>query len=463
MRPGQRRDVPVAGEHDVRSRQSDWYYLGPALLLLATLATSRRREISDLLEGGVDTEVKIKLGAWAILGLVALWRLPVILRNSQLLFVFPVAPYVAFCVLALAAAPFSLQPALSGIKSAQLLIVIALGLSMIDRINEWPKLAAIYLGINWVFLLIGLTGLVPGLHWRDLPGFQEAGYDGVTGAWRFGTPIGHFLIISYVAAMLAVALVARMGGRLTLGGTVMLLWVVATLLLTVSRTGLVGTVLGVGVLLLLRGALPVAVLVLGAFGSLALIVPGLSNAIEDFLTRGQSGEELASLTGRTGVYESALDLIGDKWLTGYGFRASRAVRLEEIQDHAGNVFTVAAHAHNAVLESAASLGLAGAACAVALLLSFLFCAVALLGRAAPQSDAADGVPDDRSRAVEYCAYWPPILVFSMVDSSFALEINPFILILIVILLDFARHRAQRRDAVASSFSSRRAIDGVPQP
>jgi O-antigen ligase len=205
--------------------------------------------------------------------------------------------------------------------------------------------------------------------------------------------------------------------------------------------------------------LPIAALALGACGSIALLVPGLVTAISDFLERGQDSQELASLTGRTGIYEGALALISDHWVIGYGFRASRLARLNEIVDNEGNSFGIASHAHNAFLESMASLGLPGAACALAILVSFLVCALALL-RSAPRTVHADGIAEERLRAVEYCAYWPPIFAFSIMDSSFALEINPFVFFFIAVLLDFAWYRLQREAAVPIPSPRRSGFGGA---
>ncbi len=428
------------------------YYLGPVLLVFATFMTFRRRGFADLFESGADAEIKVKLAIWAILGLVAFNRLPIILRNSSLLFILPLAPYAAFCVLALLSTGYSLQPSLSAVRAGQIAIVIALALSMRDRAAEWPKLGALYLAINWAFLLIGLTGLIPALYWRDLPGFQEPGYDGFFAPWRLGTPIGHFSIISLVAAMLIVAQAARIQRAPGLHDIAYFLWLVVTLMLTVSRTGILGAVLGLAVVILLRGFMAITALAAAAAGSVMLLTPGVSEAVLRFLERGQDAEDISSLTGRTGLYESILAVISDHWALGYGFRASRAAHLNEIQDSAGNTYGTAAHAHNAVLESTASLGVAGAVCAITILVSLLACGLGLLWRARQVQPArqdlkrqaridAGSLPDPWSRAVEFCAYWPPIFAFSMMDSSFALEINPFVFFFIAILLDFTQHRA----------------------
>ena len=435
------------------SAGSGGYYLVPVLLIFATFATFRRRDLSDLLESGIDTEIKVKLAVWAVLGLVALRRLPVILRNSALLFTLPLAPYAAFCALALFSATYSLEPGLSAVRAGQLAVALALGLSMVDRAPEWTKLGALYLAINWAFLLIGATNAIPGLHLRELPGFQEPGYDGINAPWRLGTPIGHFSIISLVATMLAVAYAARLSRAPTLLDLGYLSWLVLTDILTVSRTGLLGMVLGLLSVLLLRGYLAATVLVTAATVPFLLMTPGLGEGVIGFLGRGQDAADLASLSNRADIYGSALASIGDDWLVGHGFRASRAARLAEVQDNAGHSFGFAAHAHNAVLESTASLGVAGLICALSILGCFLLCALALFRRSqkAPNASGAERRESEafrpaselppRSRAVEFCSLWPPILAFSMMDSSFALEINPFVFCFICILLDFTQYRA----------------------
>lgn len=452
--------------------RSGAYYLVPTLLVFATLATFRRRDLSDLLESGIDAEIKVKLGIWAILGLIALKRLPLALRNSSLLFTLPLAPYAAFCTLALFSATYSLQPGLSAVRAGQLAVVLALGLSMVDRAPEWTKLGTLYLAINWMFLLIGLTNAVPGLHLRELPSFQEPGYDGINAPWRLGTPIGHFSIISLVATMLAVAHAARLQQAPTLRDLGYLSWLVLTDLLTVSRTGLLGMLLGLLSVLLLRGYTAATILVAAAVGPFILMAPNVTEGVISFLERGQDSEDLASLTGRTDIYESALTSIGDDWLLGHGFRASRAARLAEVQNSAGQSYGFAAHAHNAVLESAASLGVMGVICAVLILGSFLACALALLwrSRTAPgaagfgeRKDNASRPPvglSPRSRAVEFCSLWPPIFVFSMMDSSFALEINPFVFCFISILFDFTSYRRAYLDVRSTSSLTSRQLPGL---
>ena len=479
IRPGfvPSRNHPSATQTSIASHGPS-YYLGPVLMVFATFMTFRRRGMADLFVSGTDAEIKVKLAIWAILGLIALKRYPVILQNSPLLFTFPLVPYVAFCGLALLSVIYSLQPSLSAVRAGQIAIVIALALSMRDRAAEWPKLGALYLAINWAFLLIGLTGIIPALYWRDLPGFQEPGYDGFFAPWRLGTPIGHFSIISLVAAMLIVAQAARIQQTPRLPEIAYFIWVFVTLILTVSRTGILGAVLGLAVVICLRGFFLITALACMAAGSVTLMMPELLKTIFGFLERGQDAEDMASLTGRTGLYEEIFALIGDHWELGYGFRASRAAHLNEIQDSSGNVYGTAAHAHNAVLESMASLGVAGAFCAVTILVSLLACGIGLLSRAYRSQSSHQGSsrlnssrqrskwraepkasssPGAWSRAVEFCAYWPPIIAFSMMDSSFALEINPFVFFFVAVLLDFTQYRAGLHEQGSPSLRQRPAF------
>ena len=416
-----------------RNQQPARYYLTPALLIFATFVTFRRREMWELFEGsGADGEIKGKLLVWTALGLIALFRWRSVLKNSYLLFTLPLFGYVAFLFFAAVSSVYSLEPGLTLVRVGQLGIVVALGLSAADRADRWPLLASIYLALNWAFLLIGLTGHPASLNWRLLPGFQEAGYDGVNMPWRFGSPIGHFSIISIIAAMGAVSLAARLRAPPKPSEAAIFLWLVATVLITVSRTGMIGLILGLAVVIVLRGFSATAALAGTALISFVVMMPPVTQSVTEFLERGQDAEDLASLTGRSGIYEAALDSISEKWLIGHGFRASRVAKLNEITDSMGNWYGVVSHAHNAILESMASFGVLGGVLASFILLSIVGCAIGLLLR---HSGSV------RERGIEFTALLPSLFIFSVLDLSFAVEINPFVFMFIAFLIDVASCRA----------------------
>jgi O-antigen ligase len=176
--------------------------------------------------------------------------------------------------------------------------------------------------------------------------------------------------------------------------------------------------------------LVVAALASTALMALLLTLPDVVDTVVAFLRRGQTEEDLMSLTNRTAIYDSVLQLLDGHWLLGYGYRAARAVVIDQQPSGAG-----VSHAHNAVLEAAVGLGVGGAMLAVLLLLSFLVCSLHLLrsGHGANESGA-------RQRGIEFVALFPPVLANSMLDASFAIEVCPFILVFVVILIDLTQCR-----------------------
>jgi hypothetical protein len=73
-----------------------------------------------------------------------------------------------------------------------------------------------------------------------------------------------------------------------------------------------------------------------------------------------------------------------------------------------------------------------------LLLSLLVCAVGLL-RPRPSLGRESSA---RRRGVEFTAMFAPVVAFSMLDSSFSLEVSPFIAFFVAVLTDMARERAR---------------------
>ena len=403
--------------------------LAAIALLLSTFGTYRRRPIWELFtSNGLDFEVKAKLCIWGLFGVFAVLAHQRINKRTGLLVRVPVSLYVAYCALAFLSVTHSISPGFSCYRAAQIALLIALALAYANRTVFWPQLAILFIGMNWVFLVIGLTGIVPSLDWRLLPTFQEAGFNSFSQPWRFGTPVGHFSQISIVAAMAAIAISAR-SRRLTSKDLVLFGWMLITIALTKSRTAMMGLVGGLVVVAVLRGKLVPSVLSLAIIGPLVLATPEVGNALTAFLDRGQTQAQLDSLTGRTSIWDSALKHIHERWLQGYGYRADRFIVLDEQVNGSG-----VSHAHNAVLESAAGLGVGGALLAIAILSSLLLypLRIAVLER-------RNVYPPESRRAVEFAAMFPPVFAFSMLDSSFALDASPFILVFIAMLVDMTMH------------------------
>jgi O-antigen ligase len=138
-----------------------------------------------------------------------------------------------------------------------------------------------------------------------------------------------------------------------------------------------------------------------------------------------------TLSNRTAIYDSALQMLRDHALLGQGFR-SRALVFDQQLDGDG----VVSHAHNAILDAAVGLGIPGAAIATLVLLGLLACSGGLLlGR------RWAGQPEIRERGVEFSALCVPILAYSFLDSSFALGVSPFTLCFVAIMIDLTRCRS----------------------
>ena len=402
-----------------------------ALLIFSTFATFRRRQIWDLFQpNGFDAEICFKIAVWLVLALIAVIQWRRIFQQGYLILQPPLSFYSSYLLVGIVSTAYSVDPILSLFRAGQFVIALALGLSVLDAIPSWPRLGAVYLGGNWIFLLIGFTGLIESLDWRALPDYQEQGFLLHHEPWRFGTPLGHFLVIADVAVMVGIAVAARIHDRIRIMDAMTLLWVLLTILLTVSREALMGFAVGLLIVLSFRGLLPLALL--GGTGLVAgvLVAPGLLDLLLHFIYRGQDASQLESLSNRTDIWESAISHIDKHWLLGYGFRASRFLILDEQANGAG-----VAHAHNAVLESILGLGVVGGIVAALLLFAILGYAVGIV-----IDERKRRAPLAEQRGVEFLAMYPIIFISSMLDSSFALDINAVNLCLVAFLIDVTRHR-----------------------
>jgi O-antigen ligase len=175
-----------------------------------------------------------------------------------------------------------------------------------------------------------------------------------------------------------------------------------------------------------RLMLPFAMAV-GLSAIAALIVPEIRDGIVDFLLRGQTEEDVASLTGRTDLYATALERL-ERISLGEGFRAARANLLDEENWGQG-----VSHAHNLVLEALISLGAPGAAAVLASLVCFGSYAVRVAWHPWYRRFGSNGP------ASEALAVFFPILAFCVLDSGFAMNANPFV---IAFIFFAAKVRAQ---------------------
>lgn len=400
-----------------------------ATWMMATFASFRSREIWELLSGsGLDAQVKFQVASWCGFGLLAAWLAWRGRIDFRLVSGGPLLWYSVYIALAVLSTAYSPAPTLTAFAAMQLAVAVALVCAFGSRLDAIYGLVVLYVAVNWVLVILGSVGLNLGQGWiapaQDIyVRFGGAEWE----TWRFTSAFGHPSLISIVAAMGAVGLAARTRGHLWRRNGFLIAWLALTVLLTVSRTGIMGMALGFLVVIWRRKmALPFSIG--AAFAGVGiLVIPELRDTIVDFLLRGQTEEDLVSLTGRTDLYATVWERLGQISF-GEGFRAVRAELLDE-----GDAGQGISHAHNLFLEALIGLGLPGAAAVTATLLALGACAIRTAWHPWFSRFGRDGTD------CEAIAILMPILAFSMLDSAFAMNANPFVIVFIVFA---AKARAQ---------------------
>ncbi len=144
----------------------------------------------------------------------------------------------------------------------------------------------------------------------------------------------------------------------------MLMLFSAELLLTNSRSSILGTVAGVALSLIVSGGVGIMGMLVGGFALTVLMTvmlyPGLQEALlatlAAALSRTGQVSELSTVTGRQQIGEASWQLIHDAPWFGYGL-SSVAVKISQtFSDQWGNTVSTA---HNSLLESLISVGVVG--------------------------------------------------------------------------------------------------------
>ena len=253
------------------------------------------------------------------------------------------------------------------------LTTLAWSISIFFAIVNWPTpgrrpdLRTRFSGPTIVYLAIGLLVTLAGLLGmrtvEKLFSVPVAGFLARYLGWESGLPTNEIagvltLFIPFVAALTYGCLITGRRRHLLLLLPLTILMVV-TLVLTQSRTGLVATALGTVLALLLTGSINRRWLAVGlVLAGVGLIVLRLSPVMDWFVFAGANSWN--SVIGpRWGIWEQAIDAIGDHplWGMGLGLFGSLARFVYPlVEPSAGPVLE---DAHNLYLQTALDFGLAG--------------------------------------------------------------------------------------------------------
>jgi O-antigen ligase len=329
-----------------------WSYV--VVLLAGTKL--RLRDPSASLSGDLDFQIVLELALYGVLAVVvavlflACWRTLRPLAAPELLL-------FGYVILALSSLSWSVVPTFTGIRTLQLLILFGLAVLSVrvlgaERTTRVASIAVV------LYVLVCSAAVVAGL-----PGagaYTRTDFFGVT---RFSWFAVHPITVGTYAgvamlSVLATGLWSPRGWRDRFFGIPSWLSfapLFVILALTYSRGPLLASLGATGVLLLKRARFGNAIL-LSAGGTLVAVVmlaqwAESDNPIVHALLRGQSVEQVISLTGRTELWERAMPLFLDSPVFGQGYHGSRPVLL--------TLARWAGYAHNALLQTVLDLGIIG--------------------------------------------------------------------------------------------------------
>ncbi|MBX6390235.1 MAG: O-antigen ligase family protein, partial [Frankia sp.] len=359
-------------------------------LMLASDYKLRVRDARATVSGRPDPFVLAEIGVYAAVAgvlLLTVARAPAGRRN-------PVVISLAWVVglYALLAALWSPFPALAVVRGLQLALIIAIAQAVARYASreQLHGLAHAFIVLVALSVLVGVVTSVPPVSQTQAGRFT----------WLYVHPVvaGVYLGVAAVAAALYLTAAGR-AHRVWPAWAYVLALLVAGVALAATRTrGAMLATAVAAVVVVVLGARPGARAgVLAAAGVVAaLVLLTSAGEVARFLARDESAEKLATLNERTTLWSLALDLVGEKPLTGWGLTASRGIFLDEIGLGGG---------HNAFVNMLVDGGLIG----LVLWLALLVALVATLCRR--WSPAARGA--GRADATLLAA----LLVFLLIDGQ----------------------------------------------
>lgn len=334
------------------------------VLALATELRFRRRDPTLALEGEADSAILAELAIWALVGGWITWQLirsgwldwGLIKRSGTTLkFLTAVAVMI---VVSSYFAPGSIS-LVRGVQYATLVILALLVYRLVVKDAEAARV--FWLSARRTMWLTAFIAVVCSLALSTVvPDYGPEGLPGMEGRYEiFEThPIATAAILGLAFLALAAGWLASpdpwLKKRWFRLATIPLLATFAVLILsTRARGALAATFVSFIVLTVLsRHVRRRGLLILSAFLASSMLMAGLGlRVLSEAIIRGQSTDQLLSLTGRTRLFEVAWSLFMDNPITGYGYHAARVVFLERVH--------WAGHTHNAWFEIAINHGLIG--------------------------------------------------------------------------------------------------------
>jgi len=341
-----------------------WLYLAWACLLAASSVWSITRDVRfSAEEAGADNFVRLAflaLGVLIILFVGARYRF--VLLNE--LVVGALGVFFVFALWGLASTLWSVSAAGTLYKASEyaaMLVLFALAASLIKTSfkDQRERLFAIKSVFDWHWLLVSLllaSVYVGILVWPEYAILRD--YRAESGL--FGFSINGVLPgisgngVGQLGAILATVAFVRMLHRprsAVVFAPVLVLSLV-TMILTQSRSPVLGFLVAVAVVLVVSRRFGVMALLVGVSG--VVMLSSYGETAYEFLRRGQSEGDLTSLTGRVDYWGASIQAVSESWINGYGAYAGGRYVLQSALG-VGDVSTV----HSAYVEVLLDTGVVG--------------------------------------------------------------------------------------------------------
>jgi hypothetical protein len=348
----------VALRGDLPDRLGNHRWIPYAWIALI-LSASFRFTFSDTLDPSTSatTENKVQILVYLAVALLVLHSRRLLVEHDRRRI--RKGPLLAWPMLAVASALWSLVPLFTLVRSLQLLVPVGLVVVMARIWIASPE-TAVELWRKTLRLFVQAVTIL------ELWGFAAGGWQD-----RYTWPGFHPITAATFLSIAILILLANGPSFLKLGRfgyVVRLLFFATGIYLGETRGALAGIAVGLAALIWFAGRQKPLTRYLGlmyyGIALLLLLVVALP-AILHYLERGGNAQTLTTLNGRIGLWEVSIDLIGDagKWITGFGYGAARVILPLQV-NWAGT-------AHSYWVELFLGLGISGVLLAVADVL-FLF-------------------------------------------------------------------------------------------
>ena len=359
-----------------------WLATAVIAMMVASDYKLRRRQVDLTISGAADIFIFAEI---AVYGAIAAWLLWTFYGSRSVRRLDPpLAAMWVFTGIVAVSVSYSVYPQLAMVRASQLIVIAMLThvAATVATRRHMSQLIHAFVGLTTLSVVLGVVLPQPR---------EELVLD------RFNWLYLHPTVTSIYLGMAVVLLVGYLGRRhlpdrmWPVPAYVVLLAINgAGLLATQTRAAIAATVLACVVMVLMRNSRQHRMeLVIAGLVTLPALAALFYRPVLDFLGRGETAQQIASLNGRTRLWAAAWELVQEQPLFGHGLGASRGLLFETtgrrwslgpVQQLGGG--------HNALINTLLDVGIVGAVALVAVIVLLGVRAAVLRRNTATRPEAA---------------------------------------------------------------------------